>query len=188
MAFDNGAKIDAMNTVLHDVAALPEYEAQCLPGRFYTDPDYFRYEVDTFLSRESHALGRADEIPKPGDYFVTQLFDEPLLVVRSDDDEVRILSNLCRHCGMPLVEGTGSTRRFVCALRRVTRRQDSLHRVTTRAQSGISTDTSAGKSQRSAHRCGRWPEADIKPRPGVDPGHLPVRSPNCGEQLSLVAQ
>ncbi|MDT1064108.1 aromatic ring-hydroxylating dioxygenase subunit alpha [Paracoccus sp. CPCC 101403] len=115
MAVENLAKINAMNDTLREIAALPEHEAQCLPGRFYTDPDYFRYEVETFLSREWHALGRADEIPKPGDYFVTQLFDEPLLVVRGDDEEVRILSNLCRHRGMPLVEGVGSTRRFVCA-------------------------------------------------------------------------
>lgn len=105
----------AMSETLHAVAALPEHEAQCLPGRFYTDPDYFRYEVETFLSKEWHCLGRADEISKPGDYFVTRLFDEPLLVVRGDDGEIRVLSNLCRHRGMPLAEGSGSTRRFVCS-------------------------------------------------------------------------
>ncbi len=109
------ANIGAMQDTLRAVAALPEHEARCLPGAFYTDPDYFRHEVEGFLSREWHCLGRADEIPAPGDYFVTQLFDEPLLVVRGDDGEVRVLSNLCRHRGMPLAEGTGSTRRFVCS-------------------------------------------------------------------------
>ncbi len=54
--------IAAMNETLRAVAALPEHGAQCLPGRFYTDPDYFRYEVETFLAREWHCLGRADEI------------------------------------------------------------------------------------------------------------------------------
>lgn len=107
--------IDNLTNTLRDIAALPEPEAQCLPGRFYTDPDYFRHEVDTFLSKEWHCLGRADEVPNPGDYVVTQLFEEPLLVVRGDDGEVRVMSNLCRHRGMPLVEGTGSTRRFVCS-------------------------------------------------------------------------
>lgn len=107
--------IAAMNETLRAVAALPEHGAQCLPGRFYTDPDYFRYEVETFLAREWHCLGRADEIPKPGDYFTTRLFDEPLLVVRGDDGVVRVLTNLCRHRGMPLAENSGSTRRFVCS-------------------------------------------------------------------------
>lgn len=106
--------IESMNETLRAVAALPEHAAQCLPGRFYTDPDYFRHEVEAFLSKEWHCLGRADEIPGPGDYFTTRLFDEPLLVVRGDDGLVRVLSNLCRHRGMPLAESSGSTQRFVC--------------------------------------------------------------------------
>ncbi len=114
MPFVRKQSIVDMNTTLRHVASLPEAEAQCLPGWFYTDPDYFAYEVETFLSREWHCLGRADEVPGQGDYFVTQLFDEPLLVVRGDDDRIRVLSNLCRHRGMPLAEGNGSTHRFVC--------------------------------------------------------------------------
>ncbi|QEW20889.1 Benzene 1,2-dioxygenase subunit alpha [Marinibacterium anthonyi] len=108
-------KIARMNALLHELAALPDAEGQCLPGAFYTDPDFFRHEVDTFLSREWHCLGRADELPKPGDYFTTQLFDEPLLVVRDGEGAIRVLSNLCRHRGMPLAEGRGATRRFVCS-------------------------------------------------------------------------
>ena len=79
---DSISNIAVMNDTLRAVAALPEHRAQCLPGRFYTDLDYFRYEVETFLSKEWHCLGRADEIPGPGDYFTIRLFDEPLLVVR----------------------------------------------------------------------------------------------------------
>ncbi|MEZ0211773.1 MAG: aromatic ring-hydroxylating dioxygenase subunit alpha [Xanthobacteraceae bacterium] len=107
--------VEAMNKALKSVAGLMEQEAQCLPGGFYTNPEYFRYEVETFLSKEWHCLGRADEIPKPGDYFTTSLFDEPLLIVRGDDHNIRVLSNLCRHRGMPLAENSGSTRRFVCS-------------------------------------------------------------------------
>lgn len=106
--------ITEMTTALQAVAALPEAAARCLPGRFYTDPDFFDHEVACLLSRAWHCLGRADELPAPGDYFTAQLFDEPLLVVRGDDHEIRVLSNLCRHRGMPLADGAGSTRRFVC--------------------------------------------------------------------------
>lgn len=111
----NLAELARMNATLKQVAALPEHTAQSLPGRFYTDPDYFRYEVDTYLAREWHCLGRADEIPRPGDYFTAHLYGEPLLIVRGDDGAIRVLSNLCRHRGMPLAEKAGSTRRFVCS-------------------------------------------------------------------------
>ena len=114
MQIQRKQSISEMAATLHHVASVPEAEAQCLPGWFYTDPDFFNFEVNTFLAREWHCLGRADEIAQPGDYFTTRLFDEPLLVVRGADHEVRVLSNLCRHRGMPLAEGRGSTRRFVC--------------------------------------------------------------------------
>lgn len=114
MAAGTLSGIAAMNDRLRVIAALPEHEARGLPGPFYTDPDYFRYEVETFLSKEWHCLGRVDEIPAPGDYFTTRLFEEPLLVVRGDDGMVRVLSNVCRHRGMQLAQNSGSTRRFVC--------------------------------------------------------------------------
>ncbi len=109
------SQIADMLARLRDIAAVPEHQAVGLPGRFYTDPDFFRFEVETFLSRQWHCLGRTDEIPKAGDYFTITLFDEPLLVVRGDDEQIRVLSNLCRHRGMPLAEGVGSTRRFICS-------------------------------------------------------------------------
>lgn len=100
---------------LHEIAALPEEQARCLPGRFYTCPEFYRLEVESLLKKEWHCVGRVDELPEAGDFFTTQLFEEPLLLVRGDDGEIRALSNLCRHRGMPLAEGRGSTRRFVCS-------------------------------------------------------------------------
>jgi phenylpropionate dioxygenase-like ring-hydroxylating dioxygenase large terminal subunit len=100
---------------LQGIAALPETEAQCLPGKFYTCPDFYQFEVETFLKKEWHCVGRVDEVASPGDFFTTFLFEEPLLISRGDDGEIRTLSNLCRHRGMLLAEGRGTTRRFVCS-------------------------------------------------------------------------
>lgn len=100
---------------LQDLAALPEDRPMGMPGAFYTDPARFAHEKRTVLRGGWHCLGRADEIPEPGDYFTVQLLDEPLIVVRGDDGEVRVLANVCRHRGMPLAEGRGNARRFVCS-------------------------------------------------------------------------
>lgn len=88
---------------------------QGLPGVFYSSPDYFDYETATVLRHGWHCLGRADCIPSPGNYFTTKLLNEPLLVVRGDDDEIRVLSNICRHRNMPVAEGSGSRKLFVCS-------------------------------------------------------------------------
>ena len=100
---------------LQTLAALPADRPMGMPGGFYTAQDQFEHEARTVLRSGWHCLGRVDEVPEPGDFFTAQLLNEPLLVVRGDDGTVRVLANVCRHRGMPLAEGRGSTKRFVCS-------------------------------------------------------------------------
>ncbi|QIE47470.1 aromatic ring-hydroxylating dioxygenase subunit alpha [Pseudohalocynthiibacter aestuariivivens] len=94
-------------------AAAPPDAPRGLPGQAYVDPGFFAHECATVLRRGWHCVGRADELPEQGDYLTLNLLDEPVVVVR-DDTTIRALSNVCRHRGMPLVEGSGNTKRFVC--------------------------------------------------------------------------
>ena len=85
-----------------------------LPPAFYTSADWLDYETENLLGMEWLCLGRVDEIPEPGDYFTPDVLGEPLLAVRGEDRQVRVLSNVCRHRNMQLAEGQGNSKRFVC--------------------------------------------------------------------------
>ncbi|MEX3015714.1 aromatic ring-hydroxylating dioxygenase subunit alpha [Gymnodinialimonas hymeniacidonis] len=104
-----------LSSELQAIAALPPDRPMTMPGAFYTSKDRFRHEADTVLRRGWHCLGRIDEIPAPGDFFAVQLLNEPLIVVRQVDGDIVVLANVCRHRGMPLAEGRGNTKRFVCS-------------------------------------------------------------------------
>ena len=107
--------VQELRDVLVQTAGLPADRPQTMPGAFYTDPAYFEWEKATVLRKGWYCLGRADEVPEPGDYFALQLLNEALLVARGDDGEIRVMANVCRHRGMPLVEGSGNAKRFVCS-------------------------------------------------------------------------
>ena len=100
---------------LQTLAALPADRPMGMPGAFYTSQEQFDHEARTVLRTGWHCLGRADEVPEAGDYFTAQLLNEPLIIVRGDDERVRVLANVCRHRGMPLAEGRGTATRFVCS-------------------------------------------------------------------------
>ncbi|MEP1765064.1 MAG: aromatic ring-hydroxylating dioxygenase subunit alpha [Sulfitobacter sp.] len=104
-----------LRPILQELAALPADRPMGLPGAFYTSAERFDWEKKTVLQRGWHCLGRQDEVPQAGDFFTVQLLDEPLIVVRGDDGEIRVLANVCRHRGMPLAEGQGNTKRFTCS-------------------------------------------------------------------------
>ncbi len=109
------SNLHLMSETLQNTAMMPDDGPMGLPGNFYTSADYFEFEKTELLRRGWHCLGRSDEISQPGDFFTIQLLDEPLLVVRGNDGTVRVLANVCRHRSMPVAQGAGNRKLFVCS-------------------------------------------------------------------------
>ncbi len=103
-----------MNTQLQKLAALPKEKAYGLSGAFYTDADYYEWEKKNVLYQGWHCLGRVDEIPNVGDFYTLNLLNEPIIIVRDTAHTVKVLSNVCRHRGMPVALGAGNAKRFIC--------------------------------------------------------------------------
>lgn len=60
-------------------------------------------------------VGHQSQLPKNGDFFVVRIAGEELIIVRSDDDQINALINVCRHRGSRVcLEEEGNTSRFVC--------------------------------------------------------------------------
>ena len=85
-----------------------------LSASHYTSSTVYAREQQFLFARGWVALCREDELSEPGGFVATQLFDEPVVVVRGKDHRVRVLSNVCRHRGMLLAEGTGCVSRLQC--------------------------------------------------------------------------
>lgn len=85
-----------------------------MPERFYTDPAVLELEHEHLFEKEWICIGRVDELPKPGSFFMFQLLDEPLVAVRGSDHKIRVLSNVCRHRGALLAAGTGVGSHLQC--------------------------------------------------------------------------
>jgi len=74
----------------------------------------YEREAERLFAREWLCAGRADQVPEAGDYFCLDLLDEKLVVVRGRDDEIRVLSRICRHRGAEVAQGSGRADTFVC--------------------------------------------------------------------------
>lgn len=75
-----------------------------LPRRFYTDPDFYRAELDRFYFDRWICVGRADQIPNAGDYFTRTVGDETVVITRHTSGDIHALFNVCRHRGTRLCE------------------------------------------------------------------------------------
>ena len=89
-------------------------EAWSMPKSYYTDENVLALERAHLFAKEWICVGRVEEVPKPGDYMAFMLCNEPIVVVRGEDNNIRAMSNVCRHRGALLAEGSGNNSRLVC--------------------------------------------------------------------------
>ncbi len=73
-----------------------------LPACYYTDAELFRKEIDSFFFEDWICAGRAENIPKQGDYFLREIAGESIMIVRSGADSIEAFYNVCRHRGTRL--------------------------------------------------------------------------------------
>ena len=84
-------------------AALPA-EAVSLPAKYYIDPSFYRAELERFFFRMWVYVGRQEDIPSIGDFFVRDIAGESVIVVRQEQGRLRAYYNVCRHRGTRLTE------------------------------------------------------------------------------------
>ena len=108
---------DPLSTLTAEIAAAasrPLAEASTLPAAVYTSEAFLALELEEIFAKEWICLGRVEEIPHAGDYFATNIGNDPLIVLRTARNEIRVMSNVCRHKSSKLLCGTGNVRRIVC--------------------------------------------------------------------------
>ena len=76
--------------------------AVTLPAAYYTDPAYFRTEMDRLFAREWICAGRSEQAATPGQYFVREVLGESVIITRAPSGTVQAFYNVCRHRGTRL--------------------------------------------------------------------------------------
>jgi phenylpropionate dioxygenase-like ring-hydroxylating dioxygenase large terminal subunit len=86
--------------------------ASSLPRECYISPTFHEFERVALFERSWLGLGRVEQIPEPGDYFTLTVCEEPLIVTRDHDGEIRVLANVCPHRHHLIASGDGHVDRY----------------------------------------------------------------------------
>lgn len=97
-----------------DRSVLPIRSAETLAPECYTDAEFYEFEKEAVFNHEWLCVGRESWVAEPGDYFTTHMIDEPILIARTRDGELKAMSSVCQHRAMLVAEGHGNARGFVC--------------------------------------------------------------------------
>ncbi|MCS6932126.1 MAG: aromatic ring-hydroxylating dioxygenase subunit alpha [Acetobacteraceae bacterium] len=90
-------------------------ETGFIPREIFSSRAVFDREQETLFARAWLFVGHESLIPRPGDYFLSRMGIEPVILCRDEAGEVRVLLNSCRHRGMRVCRAErGNTRHFTC--------------------------------------------------------------------------
>ena len=87
-----------------------------LPGWTYTSEAFFELEKTELILKNWQLVCHISNIPKAGDYFTFEIFNERVFVIRGEDKNVRAFHNFCSHRGTKLIDETSGTcnRKITC--------------------------------------------------------------------------
>ena len=108
-----------------DVTRLVDVETGRISRRIFVEQEIYEQELERIFARCWLFLCHECQVPKPGDFFSTYMGEDPVLVVRGTDGELRAFLNVCRHRGNRLCRADkGNAASFTCAYHGWTYRND----------------------------------------------------------------
>jgi choline monooxygenase len=87
-----------------------------IPARAYSGPAEYALEQERIFSSGWVWAGYAHWVDEPGMVHPVDIGGKPLLIIRGDDDQIRVFHNSCRHRGMAMTDEPVKVRkRIQCA-------------------------------------------------------------------------
>ncbi len=80
---------------------------ETLPGQYYYDPQVYDREKERIFYRTWQYVGHVSLLPQAASYFVREIADESVIVLRDREGDLRAFYNVCRHRAHRLLEGEG---------------------------------------------------------------------------------
>ncbi len=101
------------STEVRPPAAAADYPHRALDPRLYLDPDALARERREIFARSWQYAAHVSQLSDPGSYMTTTAGDQPVLVLRTHDGELRAFRNVCRHRGSELLSGSGTCKKAI---------------------------------------------------------------------------
>lgn len=90
------------------LSSVPLPRAETIPSAWYTDRNFLDVDNAAVFSKTWQGVGHVDRLPNVGDYFLTEIADNPVIILRDETSQLRGFYNVCRHRGGPLATEDGN--------------------------------------------------------------------------------
>ena len=105
----------ALETGLWNGTALVDRSKGLVSRDIFVDQELYEIEKERVFARCWLFVGFEDQVKKPGDYFVSRMGEESVILSHDRDNTIHVFLNSCRHRGMKVCRyDEGNTPVFTC--------------------------------------------------------------------------
>jgi len=108
------SELERLLRELRSLADTPFEKVRAMPPGMYLSEQVHALEVERIFRVDWLCVGRADELPEPGDYLTYEIADQPIALIRQRDSSIRAFANVCKHRMAQLLDGDGHCARIAC--------------------------------------------------------------------------
>ena len=88
--------------------------AETLPARWYTEPEFLNVEAEKIFYKTWQPVGRVEDVMRAGDFFSCEVLDQPLVITRNTEGDLRAFYNVCPHRAAVVAHGRGNRKSLQC--------------------------------------------------------------------------
>lgn len=97
------------------ISAFVDAQGGQISREIFVNPEIYQRELETLFTRAWLFVGHESQIPNPGDFFVSRMGEESVILCRDKAGHVHVFLNSCRHRGMKVCRyEQGNTSLFTC--------------------------------------------------------------------------
>src|SRR5487761_44037 len=95
--------------------SLVDLDQGLVSREIYVNEDLYKMELEQVFTRAWLFIGHESQVPSPGDFVVSRMGEEEVILVRDRKSQLHVFLNTCRHRGMKVCRyDDGNTLVFTC--------------------------------------------------------------------------
>lgn len=97
-----------------ELSVLPVERSETIPSAWYTNEKMIPFENENIFSKTWQYVGHISQLKNNGDVIVSNVAENPILIIKNEENEISAFYNVCKHRGGPLAMENCNIKIFQC--------------------------------------------------------------------------
>lgn len=102
------------NVDINELTIKPIEISETIPSDWYSEEYFYKIDLKAIFGQTWQYVGSIEKLSKQGDFIIAEVAENPIIILRDDNNKLRAFFNVCRHRAGPIATIDGNTKVLKC--------------------------------------------------------------------------